>query len=328
MSDQTPNTLHHPWARRVAKWLTGADEPAPSPARRDQPRPGVEALEGRSLMAAGVFQLAAQGAVAIVGTAGADAARAQVVGDQVEVVVADQLGFAQAYRFRAAEVRGIYFFGNQGNDSFVNATGIASYADGGDGNDLLVGGAAGDILLGGNGDDALLAGGGNDRLDGGFGNDVLSGDTGNDTIDGGLGHDILLGQAGDDRLAGGDGVDILVGGAGIDSQDGGSGDDFIFFDISDYYLGTLNGGTGFTAYRYNGTEAQFDQDVAYQNVFKVEQPLLAPFNPTQVGGLTSLGQNQSLLDALGFGAGNNDFVNLAENIHRNTRANFFLGLGG
>jgi Ca2+-binding RTX toxin-like protein len=45
--------------------------------------------------------------------------------------------------------------------------------DGGDGDDVLVGGPGNDTLLGGNGDDVLIGGGGQDHLDGGPGDNVV-----------------------------------------------------------------------------------------------------------------------------------------------------------
>ncbi len=49
-------------------------------------------------------------------------------------------------------------------------------ADGGDGNDLLVGSAGDDSLVGGDGNDTLIGGPGNDLLDGGPGNNTLAQD--------------------------------------------------------------------------------------------------------------------------------------------------------
>jgi Ca2+-binding RTX toxin-like protein len=46
-------------------------------------------------------------------------------------------------------------------------------ANGGDGNDALVGSRGNDILTGGAGDDVLIGNGGNDILDGGTGNNTL-----------------------------------------------------------------------------------------------------------------------------------------------------------
>jgi Ca2+-binding RTX toxin-like protein len=56
--------------------------------------------------------------------------------------------------------------------SGLSAAAVAFTADGGVGNDVLLGGAGNDTLLGGAGDDVLLGGGGTDVLDGGDGDDV------------------------------------------------------------------------------------------------------------------------------------------------------------
>ena len=108
----------------------------------------------------------------------------------------------------------IIFSGGGGNDHF-DASGVdvvSVLADGGDGDDTLIGGGANDTLTGGDGDDFLFGGAGDDELDGGAGNDLLSGGEGNDT------------------LIGGEGVDVLMGGLGADSLDGGAGDDLLVAD--------------------------------------------------------------------------------------------------
>jgi Ca2+-binding RTX toxin-like protein len=53
------------------------------------------------------------------------------------------------------------------------ADAIRLTADGGDGDDVLIGGAGADTLGGGAGDDVLLGGPGTDVLDGGAGNNVV-----------------------------------------------------------------------------------------------------------------------------------------------------------
>ena len=63
-------------------------------------------------------------------------------------------------------------------DDVVDASGLAVgaiqlTADGGDGNDVLIGSAGNDTLLGGAGDDVLIGGPGQDTLDGGPGNNIL-----------------------------------------------------------------------------------------------------------------------------------------------------------
>lgn len=64
-----------------------------------------------------------------------------------------------------------------GGDDVINGSGLSAgvriTANGGDGDDILIGGNGNDTLLGGAGDDVLLGGGGQDILDGGTGNNVL-----------------------------------------------------------------------------------------------------------------------------------------------------------
>jgi Ca2+-binding RTX toxin-like protein len=64
-----------------------------------------------------------------------------------------------------------------GGDDVINASGLPANvlftANGGDGNDVLLGGLGNDTLNGGAGDDLLIGGGGQDILDGGTGNNVL-----------------------------------------------------------------------------------------------------------------------------------------------------------
>ena len=81
------------------------------------------------------------------------------------------------------------------------------------------------VADGGNGDDTILGSSSNDTLSGGDDNDELQGEGGNDT---------LSGDAGDDSLLGGHGSDRLVGGAGADTFDGGEDSDNQDIDIADY----------------------------------------------------------------------------------------------
>jgi Ca2+-binding RTX toxin-like protein len=64
-----------------------------------------------------------------------------------------------------------------GGDDVINASGLGTgmllTADGGDGDDVLIGSAGNDTLLGGAGDDILIGGAGNDVLDGGPGSNVI-----------------------------------------------------------------------------------------------------------------------------------------------------------
>lgn len=64
-----------------------------------------------------------------------------------------------------------------GGDDVINASGLPAgiqfTANGGDGDDVLIGGNGNDTLLGGAGDDVLIGGPGQNVLDGGTGNNVL-----------------------------------------------------------------------------------------------------------------------------------------------------------
>jgi hypothetical protein len=97
-------------------------------------------------------------------------------------------------------------YGQAGNDLFfADILSLPLEFFGGDGNDVLVGGRAGDTLDGGAGDDILFGG-------------TLSTD-GDDWLSGGAGDDIVIGHLGADTLFGGSGQDLLVAGSlyfGID----------------------------------------------------------------------------------------------------------------
>ncbi|MFM8546432.1 MAG: hypothetical protein ACKODB_02225, partial [Betaproteobacteria bacterium] len=115
-----------------------------------------------------------------------------------------------------------------GNDVFdaSRLSGVILDADGGAGNDTMIGGAglsgSGGTLKGGSGNDKIslaqgvdaaytMEGGeGDDVITGGLGNDILKGDAGNDKIDGGTGNDQIWGGTGNDQLRGGSGYDTYV----------------------------------------------------------------------------------------------------------------------
>ena len=72
-------------------------------------------------------------------------------------------------------------------DDVVDASGLLAgaiqlTANGGDGNDVLIGGAGNDTLSGGPGDDVLIGGGGIDIIDGGDGDDIEIQSIGLDTV--------------------------------------------------------------------------------------------------------------------------------------------------
>jgi len=151
-------------------------------------RPGFESLEDRSLMTATLFN----NVVTIEGTNSKDVVKVTIEpaarvaqrsagnlpGAVVNLnhLVVRENGRVTG-RFNLSGIRLIEFYGFDGHDTFKNMTGIRSYAEGGAGNDKLIGGANTDEFYGGIGNDALLGNGGmdylfgeanSDRLDGGF----------------------------------------------------------------------------------------------------------------------------------------------------------------
>jgi Ca2+-binding RTX toxin-like protein len=93
--------------------------------------------------------------------------------------------------------------GLAGNDTIVATNSDSRSYDGGEGNDLLKGGALRDILNGGDGDDVIHGNGDNDDLKGGAGVDTVNGGDGDDVILANLAEaqfDIMTGGSGTDRL--------------------------------------------------------------------------------------------------------------------------------
>ena len=141
---------------------------------------------------------------------------------------------------------GVALFGDEGND--VIQGGMAAdiiYGDSDiegarDGNDNIRGGEGADLIYGGGGADTIRGSynDGSDTVYGGTGNDLivytndlsavkLYGDEGNDTINGGFGDDKIFGGADNDTLTGGYGNDAIDGGTGADLLDGGFGADVL-----------------------------------------------------------------------------------------------------
>ncbi len=153
--------------------------------------------------------------------------------------------------------------GTSGDDRLIASGKADARLEGGDGNDVLVGGAHVNTLIGGAGNDVYtirdaddvvveVAGGGVDivyasvdytltdnvevlkMLDGaavGMGNDLGNGITGttqSDLISGLGGDDDLRGRGGNDTILGGDGDDVLIGEAGADRLEGGAGADRLY----------------------------------------------------------------------------------------------------
>ena len=137
---------------------------------------------------------------------------------------------------------GLFINLGAGNDNVDASLLLFSvFVIGGDGNDLIIGGAAADFLFGDVGNDTLIAGGGDDLVLGGDGNDTLRGGSGNDVMDGGADADLIFGQGGGDLLIGGAGNDIIDGGVGNDSIVGNDGTDTL---IGGFGVDFISGGAG------------------------------------------------------------------------------------
>jgi Ca2+-binding RTX toxin-like protein len=112
--------------------------------------------------------------VIVNGTNGDDAIF--VAGDASGVAV---LGLAAQVNITGAEAANDRLTVNAlAGDDVVDATGLSAgaiglTADGGDGDDVLIGSAGDDVLIGGAGDDVLIGGPGQDVLDGGPGDNIL-----------------------------------------------------------------------------------------------------------------------------------------------------------
>ncbi|MBX3482947.1 hypothetical protein [Phenylobacterium sp.] len=85
------------------------------------------------------------------------------------------------------------------------------------GDDILTGGALGEIINGFTGVDSIDGGGGIDIINGNQGNDTLLGGSGDDVLRGGKDNDVIFGGDGNDFISGDRGDDTVTGGAGADS---------------------------------------------------------------------------------------------------------------
>jgi Ca2+-binding RTX toxin-like protein len=128
--------------------------------------------------------------------------------DVITVASSDSLTInrdGEIFTYAPGQVTAINIYGGDGNDSIrvdSLAAGTSIQLSGGNGNDSL--------RL----DSSITA---DAMLTGGDGNDLLVGGAGVDTLVGGLGDDYLIGSANADILAGGDGFNYLVGGTGDDT---------------------------------------------------------------------------------------------------------------
>jgi len=170
----------------TSKWFFGKSNDQPSPqtrrSRTKNARLGIELLETREMMAAGLWAALTDGVLSIVGTDDSDVIQVHQTDGRVSVS-----GLHDSYE--ATQIRLIQVNGGAGNDFIdLNSGAIA-------GQQPI---AIPSILRGGPGDDCIVGGAGNDRLYGDLGNDVLKGGDGGDWIEGGAGDDMLDGGAGED----------------------------------------------------------------------------------------------------------------------------------
>uniref|UniRef100_UPI00286D159D M10 family metallopeptidase C-terminal domain-containing protein n=1 Tax=Sphingomonas sp. TaxID=28214 RepID=UPI00286D159D len=187
----------------------------------------------------------------------------------------DYSGYSENQRIDLTQEAFSNIGGGVGNVSIAFAT-VIENANGGDGNDTLIGNAANNLLRGNGGNDILNGFGGADVLIGGTGNDTIDGDDGVDTASyitafaavtvnlatgtgastgagdaAVVGLDTLIeienvtGSNFGDTLTGNGFANSLDGGTGNDVISAGGGDDFI---IGGAGTDNLTGGTGADAF--------------------------------------------------------------------------------
>ena len=138
------------------------------------------------------------------------------------------------------DVSAINIFCGDGDDIVLIAANVTlgAYADGGAGNDRMVGGDGPDTFLGAAQKDVLYGGLGNDRLNGAGGNDKVLGEAGADRLYGGDGRDYIDGGSSGDRMYGVGGIDTLFGQSGNDNF-------FTIDSLSDEVYGASGTDSGF-----------------------------------------------------------------------------------
>ena len=110
-------------------------------------------------------------------------------------------------------------FGEDGDDFLITGLYFGTFDGIGGSNPRYAWAGTTDAADGGPGNDDLLGDDGDDQLSGSDGNDRFAGGKENDHLAGGAGSDQLDGEAGDDTLQGGADTDTFVGGTGIDTAD-------------------------------------------------------------------------------------------------------------
>jgi Ca2+-binding RTX toxin-like protein len=174
------------------------------------------------------------GILKIVGTSSADSI--SVILDKSGTLISVSQGTV-SQSFPLSSVSGISIDAGGGNDAIALSKADGTRAiprratiAGGNGNDYILGGSAGDSIAGGNGNDTILGGAGNDLLNGGSDKLTISSD-GADYISGGVGEDVVVYSSRQDDLS----IDISNGSK---SNDGAAGEgDNVQPDIEDIFAG-------------------------------------------------------------------------------------------
>jgi len=188
---------------------------------------GMESLEGRIVLTAGIGFDPRSGVLTIEGSVANDVCVVRQTARTLTATLTLGGVTTETRSVRASDVKLIVFKGLDGDDSFTNETGVKTVANGGRGVDTIRGGRGADEIRGGNG---------GDRLFGNAGNDVIYGGNGDDFAEGGEGNDREYGEAGDDDLHGGRGGDTLSGGIGDDDLYGDEDNDDLSGDDGDDHL--------------------------------------------------------------------------------------------
>ncbi len=166
--------------------------------------PVLDPLEARRLFAAAPL--------VVNGTAGND--RIDLAQTATHYIVTVN-GTANAHLF--ADVSNIDVKMGDGDDVLIaTALILGFYADGGNGNDAMIGGHGADTFLGAAGKDVLYGGPNNDRINGAGGNDKVLGEAGADRVYGGEGNDYIDGGSSNDRIYLNNGLDTAFGSGGAD----------------------------------------------------------------------------------------------------------------
>ena len=169
-----------------------------------------------------------------------------------------------------------------GNDVYHGAQGTVTGAiNGGDGLDILIGGAGDNTINGGNQGDTIRGNAGDDTLNGEIGFDSIYGGRGDDTITGGLGNDRMWGRLDNDTISGDGGNDQLWGNVGNDTLRGGTGNDRLHGGVGD---DGLTGGGGVDTFIF-GRDS--DNDVITDFTNGVDRINVSAFGLSGFGELSS-----------------------------------------